>query len=80
MRLNLSVRNLTLYSFLTFNLICVTPILLEILFGVEMKKLAAALVQLAILEDNIGESCEISALRAKLYELIGRKHHDRQFG
>lgn len=45
-----------------------------------MKKLTAALDQLASLEEAIGESSEISALRAKLYELIGRKQHDKQFG
>ena len=44
------------------------------------KKHIAALDQLAALEEIIGESSELSALRAKLYELIGREHHTKKFG
>lgn len=44
------------------------------------KKHIAALDQLAALEEIIGESSELSALRAKLYELIGREYHNKKFG
>ena len=49
--------------------------------GMKMsKKHIAALDQLAALEEIIGESSELSALRAKLYELIGRKYHTKKCG